>query len=47
MKKYARAMGGFDHYYYYLFSKSGFTETLRQEQDGVNLRLVRLDELYE
>jgi len=47
MKEYARAMGGFDHYYYCLFSKSGFAETLKQEQDGVNLRLVRLDELYE
>ncbi|MCD7956031.1 MAG: ATP-binding protein [Lachnospiraceae bacterium] len=46
MKEYARAMGKFDNYYYYLFSKTGFTETLRKKQDGVNLRLIGLEELY-
>ncbi|MCD8106044.1 MAG: Fic family protein [Lachnospiraceae bacterium] len=28
-------------------SKTGFTETLRQKQDGVNLRLIGLEELLE
>ncbi|MCD7865405.1 MAG: ATP-binding protein [Clostridiales bacterium] len=47
MKDYAHAMGGFDRYYYYLFSKSGFEESLVREQDGTNLRLVTLDEIYQ
>ncbi|MCD8076918.1 MAG: ATP-binding protein [Lachnospiraceae bacterium] len=46
MKEYSRAMGGFARCYYYLFSKSGFTENLRQKQDGVNLRLIGMEELY-
>ncbi|MCD8156215.1 MAG: ATP-binding protein, partial [Clostridiales bacterium] len=47
MKEYALAMGGFEKYYYYLFSKSGFAEALSAEQDGVNLRLITLDDIYE
>lgn len=46
MKDYAAAMGGFKKYYYYLFSKSGFSTTLLKKQDGVNLRLISLRELY-
>ncbi|MCC8029502.1 MAG: DUF234 domain-containing protein [Lachnospiraceae bacterium] len=46
MKDYTRAMGGFDRFYYYLFSKSGFEESLIREDDGTNLRLVTLDEMY-
>ncbi|MCD7744075.1 MAG: ATP-binding protein [Lachnospiraceae bacterium] len=46
MKEYASAMGGFDNYYYYLFSKSGFAEILLQKQDGVSLRLIGLNEIY-
>lgn len=46
MKDYAAAMGGFKKYYYYLFSKSGFSTTLLEKQDGVNLRLLSLRELY-
>lgn len=47
MKEYALAMGGFEKYYYYLFSKSGFAKALSDEQDGVNLRLITLDDIYE
>lgn len=46
MEEYAAAMGGFSRYYYYLFSKSGFGGTLSARQDGVNLRLISLCELY-
>lgn len=47
IKEYADAMGGFDKYYYYLFSKSGFTDKLLREKDDVNLRLITLAEMYE
>jgi len=47
MKEYASAMGGFERYYYYFFSKSGFAEPLVEKQDGVSLRLVTLDEMYQ
>ncbi|MCD8148775.1 MAG: ATP-binding protein [Clostridiales bacterium] len=47
MKEYASAMGGFERYYYYFFSKSGFAESLVEKQDGVSLRLVTLDEMYQ
>lgn len=47
MKEYAFAMGGFDRYSYYLFSKSGFAQSLVEKQDGMSLRLVTLDEMYQ
>ncbi len=47
MQEYAQAMGGFKEYYYYLFSKSGFTDELKKLQDGEKLRLISLEELYE
>ncbi len=47
MKEYVRAMGGFDKYYYYLFSKSGFTDKLLQENGNMDLKLITMDEMYE
>lgn len=47
LKEYAAAMGHFDHCYYYLFSKSGFSNALEQKQDGISLRLIPIQELYE
>ncbi|MCD7806998.1 MAG: DUF234 domain-containing protein [Lachnospiraceae bacterium] len=46
MQEYARIMGGFEQYYYFFFSKSGFADALRQEQNERKLRLVTLDEMY-
>jgi hypothetical protein len=49
MKDYADAMGYFGKRYYYLFSKSGFSETLTQMEktgDG-SLRLITLKDMYE
>jgi hypothetical protein len=49
MEDYADAMGYFGKRYYYLFSKSGFSETLTQKEktgDG-NLRLITLKDMYE
>lgn len=45
IKDYAAAMGGFDKYYYYIFSKGGFTEELKNMQ-GAELRLLSLKDLY-
>lgn len=44
MKDYAEAMGHFEKYYYYLFSKSGFTAALRTQKTDV--RLLTLKDLY-
>lgn len=47
LMNYADAMGGFDRFYYYLFSKSGFSNGLKLRQDGKQIRLISLQELYE
>lgn len=43
-QEYADAMGGFEKRYYYVFSKSGFTERLERQKD---VRLVTLGEMYQ
>lgn len=45
IKDYANAMGGFDKYYYCIFSKGGYTEELKAMQEG-DLRLLTLRDLY-
>lgn len=47
MREYSSAMGGFDRYYYYMFSKNGFAKSLIAKQDGKNLRLVPIEEMYQ
>ena len=47
LRDYAEAMGGFGRYYYYLFSKGGFSDALRTRADGRTVRLIPLNELYE
>ncbi|MDO4283943.1 MAG: ATP-binding protein [Eubacteriales bacterium] len=46
MREYAEAMGGFSRYYYYFFSKGGFTREL-EEKAGETVRLFTLEELYQ
>ncbi len=46
LEDYARAMGAFARNYYYLFSKSGFTELLKRRAAETGVRLVTLDEMY-
>jgi AAA+ ATPase superfamily predicted ATPase len=45
LKDYAQAMGGNRKNYYYLFSKSGFTQNLRTPNDPVTL--ITLDDLFD
>lgn len=48
MEQYAEAMGHFGHRYYYLFSKVGFSEALRNQAKGSEeLRLITLQDMYE
>ena len=35
-----------DTYYYYIFSKSGFTEALLEKQAKGEVRLITLEEMY-
>lgn len=45
MQDYAQAMGNFSRHYYYLFSKSGFTESL-PKMNVDDMRLLTIDTLY-
>lgn len=47
MEEYADAMGHFSRRYYYLFSKSGFTDTLCARAAGEDIRLISLKDMYE
>lgn len=46
MEEYAEAMGHFSRRYYYLFSKSGFTDALAARAKREDVRLVTLKEMY-
>lgn len=46
MKDYAQAMGHYSSYYYYLFSKSGFSDSLTAKTQDARLRLLTLEDLY-
>ena len=47
MEEYADAMGHFEQRYYYLFSKSGFADSLIQQAENGKVRLVTLKEMYD
>lgn len=46
MEEYADAMGHLGHRYYYLFSKSGFTDSLMKRAGSNGLRLITLEDMY-
>lgn len=46
LEEYADAMGHFGHRYYYLFSKSGFHESLVKHTHNRELRLITLKDMY-
>ncbi len=47
MEEYAKAMGHFGQRYYYLFSKSGFTDSLMRQAQDEKVRLVTLKDMYD
>lgn len=46
LKSYAEAFGKGKKYYYYIFSKGGFTDGLLKERMSGEVTLVTLDDLY-
>ena len=46
LQDYGEAMGNFKPRYYYLFSKSGYTDTLKKGAEE-NVRLITLEDMYE
>lgn len=46
MRNYASVFGKGDCYYYYIFSKGGFTEGLLQAQERGEVRLITLEDIY-
>lgn len=46
LKQYAEVFGKGDKYHFYIFSRSGFTEGLRNLADQGEVRLVSLQEMY-
>ena len=46
LKKYAEAFGKGSKYYYYIFSKGGFTEGLKELEKQGEVKLVSLEDMY-
>ena len=46
LKEYASAFGKGSRYYYYIFSKDGFTEGLRKAAENKDVTLVTLEDMY-
>ncbi|MBQ3544462.1 MAG: hypothetical protein IJA34_05695 [Lachnospiraceae bacterium] len=46
IKEYAEVFGKGKKYYYYIFSKSGFTKGLRELAKKGEVRLVSLEDMY-
>lgn len=46
MREYAAAFGKGIHYYYYIFSKGGFTDTILQAKEHGEVKLVSLEDMY-
>lgn len=47
LKHYADVFGRGDQYYYYIFSKGGFTEHLTHKAANENVRLLTLEDIYQ
>ena len=45
-RDYASVFGKGNNYYYYIFSKGGFTDGLLQAQERGEVRLITLEDLY-
>ena len=46
IRDYASVFGKGNNYYYYIFSKGGFTDGLLQAQERGEVRLIMLEDLY-
>ena len=46
LKNYSEVFGYGEKYYYYIFSKSGFTEGLKEKEKNGEVKLISLEELY-
>ena len=46
IRDYASVFGKGNNYYYYIFSKGGFTDGLLQAQERDEVRLITLEDLY-
>ena len=46
IRDYASVFGKGNNYYYYIFSKGGFTDGLLQAQERGEVRLITLEDLY-
>ena len=46
IRDYASVFGKGNCYYYYIFSKGGFTDGLLQAQERGEVRLITLEDLY-
>ncbi|MBQ3094467.1 MAG: ATP-binding protein, partial [Clostridia bacterium] len=46
LREYADAFGYGEAYHYYIFSKGGFTEELKQQEKQGYVKLIALEELY-
>lgn len=46
IREYADVFGKGNNYYYYIFSKGGFTEGLLKAQDNGEVKLISLEDLY-
>ena len=46
LKNYAKVFGKGEKYYYYIFSKGGFTQGLKEMADKGEVKLLTLDDLY-
>ena len=46
MKEYAEVFGKGEKYYYYIFSKSGFTKGLKELEERNEVKLVDLADMY-
>ena len=46
LKNYSEVFGYGEKYYYYIFSKGGFTEGLKEKEKNGEVKLISLEELY-
>ena len=46
LKQYSEVFGKGDKYHYYIFSKSGFTQGLKELSEKDEVRLISLNDMY-
>ena len=47
LRNYAQTFGYGEKYHFYIFSKSGFTESLKEREKNGEVKLILLDDLYQ